>query len=140
MQEVSTGQGKFLICDSPKELTIDRYTEFQKYIIQDSGIGSTIEDVYKHFNKIDAFLSVDKIAEAITERTNQHFNFYMMLNSISITDRSFALLVESIDGILISDYSEHGLKSIGDKLAKLRLRRSKMEEILEEVKKKLIPS
>lgn len=140
MQEVSTDRGKFRICDSPKELTIDRYTEFQKYLLQDSGIGSTIEDVYRHSEKLDAFLSSGKIAEAIAERSNQHYNFYMMLNRISLTHLAFALFVESIDGALCTDYSDSGLQTISLRLGQVGLQRGQLEAILEDVKKKLIPN
>lgn len=140
MQEVLTDRGKFKICDSPKELTIERYTEFQKYLLQDSGIGSDIESVYRHSEKLDAFLSSGKIAEAMAERSNQHYNFYMMLNKISLTHLAFALFVESIDGVLCTDYSDSGLHAISDRLASVGLRRGELETILEDVKKKLIPN
>lgn len=140
MQEVITDKGRFRVCDSIKELPIDRFTEFQKYLIQDAGIGSTIEDVYKHSEKLDAFIQTDKIAEAITERINQHYNFFMMLNKINITHLSFAVFVESIDGNDITDYSQTGLQDVCARLGKVRLRRGQLESILEDIKKKLIPN
>lgn len=140
MQEILTDKGKFRVCDSPKELTIDRYTEFQKYLLQDSGIGSDIESVYRHSEKLDAFLSAGKIEEAIAERANQHYNFYLMLNKISLTHLAFALFVESIDDKPITDYSDFGLKLISGRLASIGVRRDQLEAVLEDVKKKLIPN
>ncbi len=140
MREVLTDQGKFKISDSIKELPIDRFTEFQKYILQDSGIGSTIEDVYRHSERLDAFLSSAKISEAVAERVNQHYNFFFMLNKVNITHFSFAVFVDSINDQPIEDYSEGGLKIVCEKLAKVKLRRGELEDILEDVKKKLIAS
>jgi len=140
MRSIETPQGNFQICESIKELPIDRYTEFQKYLLQDSGIGSDIESVYRHFEKIDVFLAAGKLQEAINERTNQHFNLFMMLNKISITHLSFACLVSSIDGNQVTDYSESNLLLISSRLGKLGFIQNDLEKILEDVKKKLIPN
>lgn len=140
MRSIETPQGKFIIQESIKELPIDRYSEFQKYIIQDAGIGSTIEDVYKHSEKIDVFLSTDKIQEAINERANQHFNFFFMLNKINIRHLSFAVLVDSINDQPILDYSETNLLKVCERIGKLGLTHEGLCSILEDVKKKLIPN
>lgn len=140
MREVLTDNGKFKICESIKELTIDRYSDFQKYLLQDSGIGSTIEDVYRHSEKIDVFIASGKIAEAATERSNQHFNFYLMLNKINITHLTFATLVDSIDDVKIDDYSETALIKVCDQLGKVGLKREELEDVLTDIKKKLIPN
>lgn len=140
MREVSTESGKFKIRESIKELPIHRYSEFQKYLLQDSGIGSTIEDVYRHFEKTDIFIAAGKMHEAAQERMNQHYNFYMMLNKISITDCAFCCLVDEVDGIKVTDYSESNLKAIGKLIGESGLQRGELDSILTEVKKNLIPS
>src|SRR5882724_3654573 len=136
MRSIETPQGKFIIQESIKELPIDRYSEFQKYLLQDAGIGSTIEDVYKHSEKIDVFLSAGKIQEAINERANQHFNFFFMLNKINIGHLSFAVLIESINDQPILDYSETNLLKVCERISKLGLIHRVLNEILDDVKKK----
>jgi hypothetical protein len=132
--------GSASFAESIKELPIDRYSEFQKYLLQDSGMGSDIESVARHFEKIDIFLAANKVQEAINERTNQHFNFFFMLNQINITHLSFAVLVSSITDQPITDYSETALLTVSKQLGKQGFTHEQLVEILEDVKKKLIPS
>jgi hypothetical protein len=140
MRTITTPKGSLQILESIKELPIDRYSEFQKYLLQDAGIGSDIEAVYKHFEKIDIFLASDKIQDAINERTNQHFNFFFMLNKINITHLSFAVLVYAIDNQPITDYSETNLLLVCKRLGELGITHEQLTSVLEEVKKKLIPN
>jgi len=132
------GQASF--CETIKELPIDRYSEFQKYLLQDSGMGSDIEAIQRHNEKIDLFLAANKIPEAITERTNQHFNFFFMLNRINITHISFAVLVSSIADKHIEDYSETNLLTVCSQLGKQGFTHEQLVAILDDVKKNLIPN
>jgi len=141
MRTIQTSQGSFKISDSIKELPIHRFSEFQKYLLQDSGIGSTIEEVYKHSEKLDIFLAANKVQEAINERANQHFNFFYMLNQISITHLTFAVFVDAIDDQPVTDHSESNLRQVCDRLGRVNgLQRQELETILEDIKKKLIPN
>lgn len=130
--------GAASFCETIKELPIDRYSEFQKYLLQDSGMGSDIESIQRHNEKIDLFLAANKIPEAITERTNQHFNFFFMLNQVNITHCSFAILVSSIKEQPITDYSETNLITICNQLGKQGFTHEQLTSILEDVKKNLI--
>jgi hypothetical protein len=138
LREVTTNRGKLLLKESIKELTIGHYTEFTKYIVQESGIGSDMVSVNKHFNALDTFLANGKIDEARAERYNLHFNIVLALNKINITHMSFALFVYSIDGEEVKDYSESGLERICKRLAEVELGRGELETILSEIKKKLM--
>lgn len=141
MRTIPTPQGSFRISESIKELPIHRFSEFQKYLLQDSGIGSDIESIYRHSEKLDIFLASNKVQEAINERANQHFNFFYMLNRISITHLTFAVFVDSIDDKPVTDYSESNLLLVCEQLGKVNgLQRQELESILEDVKKKLIPN
>lgn len=140
MRTILTPQGSFKVLESIKELPINRFSEFQKYLLQDSGIGSTIEQVYQHSERLDVFLAANKVQEAINERANQHFNFFYMLNKISITHLTFAVFVDSIDDKPVSDYSEINLLQVCERLGRAGLQRGQLEEILEDIKKKLIPN
>lgn len=138
MREISVDHGKFKFSESIKELTIDRFSEFQKYILQDAGMGSDIDAVYKHFEKLDVFLAAGKLEEAIRERSNQHYALFFMLNKINITSLSFAVLLYSIDDVRVEDYSETNLLRICERLGRDGLSRGELESLLEDVKKNLI--
>lgn len=132
--------GSASFAESIKELPIDRYSEFQKYLLQDSGMGSDIESIQRHHEKIDLFLAAGKTQEAINERLNQHFNFFFMLNRINITHLSFAVLVSAVADQSIVDYSETALLEVSSKLGKQGFTHEQLTSILEDVKKKLIPN
>lgn len=140
MRTITTSQGTFRISESIKELPIHRFSEFQKYLLQDSGMGSTIEDIYRHREKIDIFLAANKVQEAINESVNQHFNFFFMLNKIQITHLTFAVFVDSIDDKPVTDHTEANLLLVCDQLGRIGLQRGELETILEDIKKKLIPN
>lgn len=141
MQTVKTNQGEIEVWENPKELPIDRFSDMQKYSIQDIGIGSTLADVDRHHFTLDALLSQNRNDEARVERYNMHYNFYLILNKVDITSLTFCCFIRSINGEKIADYSETYLvKNVIPLLAKIELGRGQMEEILETVKKKLLPN
>jgi hypothetical protein len=139
MREVSLpGGGKIKIRESSKELPIDRFTDHQKYLMQDAGIGSKLGDVDQKYHRLDKFLQAGNIEYAIGERQNLHLNLYMMINKITIEHLSFVCLVESINGKRILDYSEENLKKVSKQLGELGLTQGMVADILEDVKKNSI--
>lgn len=140
MREVKTDKGTILVNESIKELPISRYTDFNKYIIQDTGIGSDVHAIMKHFALLDSFLAAGKIDDARRERLNLHFNFVVAINKINITHISFAVLIKSINGQAIDDYSERGLERVCQTIGEIGVGRQELEGILSDVKKKLISS
>lgn len=140
MREINKLKGKFKINESIREIPINRYKDFQKYLVQDAGIGSTMDDVDRHFKNFDSFLQSGKLDEAIKERYNLHYNLYLMLNRIDIKSLAFGCLVHSIDGEEIADYSENSLNDITERIGSIGLNRGELEDILSDLKKKLIAS
>lgn len=139
MRKVDLPKGGFiLINESSKELPINRFTDFQKYLIQDAGIGSTMGDVERHFGTLDQLLSVGKVEEAARERYNLHFNLHLALNRISIRHLSFLTLVAAIDDNELIDYSEKNLLALSDDLGARGLTEELVVDILESVKKNSI--
>jgi hypothetical protein len=120
---------------SIKEMPIERYIILQTYLMQESGIGSTMADVENHFRGIDTFLSSEKIQEAITERQNLHMNIYAALNGINFKSLSFACMIGSIDKQEIG-CMEYDLKEAIKKLKGISV--GEIEEILTDLKKNCI--
>lgn len=129
-----------MINETTKELPINRYKDFQKYLVQESGIGSDMNGIDNHFRNFDLFLQSGKIQEALIERYNLHINFYLIFERMDINSLAFASLIDSIDGVEVSDFSERNLQKISDRLGEMRFKRGQLEEILQELKKKLIAS
>lgn len=139
MRSIPTNKGVFTVWEDPKELPIDRFADFQKYAVQDVGIGSQMSDVDRHFSLLDSFLAAGKYDEARRERQNLHFNLFLAISEIQITDLTFACFVQSINAEPIFDYSEAGLQHTCKLLAEIELNRGQLEEVLADIKKKLIP-
>lgn len=131
---------EFTIKESIKELTADRYKDFQKYLIQSAGFGSTMEDVDRHFRNLDVFMANGKMDSANQERENMRMNMFLMLNRINIDHAAFACLIDSIDGDPVRDYSENNMLDVVNKLGAAGLKQTDVEDIISDVKKKSIGS
>lgn len=144
------------IRETPRELPINRYTEFQKYLIQAAGIGSTVGEVESHFKKLYSFLSSGQVENAARESQNLLYNIHLNINKIDIDSFAFLCLVDSVvfykkskdpNGKIktvidrveqVTDYSEAGLLNLSNKLGELGLTKGQVLDIISEVKKKSI--
>ena len=145
MRIVKLTGGNIKIRESIKELPIDRFTDFQKYLVQDSGIGSDMGAVNNHFGKWDRLASAGKIDEAMRERHNLHMNIFLMINQINIQHITFCCLVDSVNSggdvfDPITDYSESAMHDLSKKLGQMGLTHGDVADILESVKKNSILS
>ncbi len=139
MRTVKLNDGNFFsIHESQKQLKINRFTDFQKYVLQDVGIGSTTDHIDEHFKMLDTFLGAEQIDEARRERHNLHIGLYLQINRINIKHISFACLIDSINGEPLSDFSESNLASVCDQLGNMGLTEEMVSDILEVTKKNLI--
>ena len=143
------------IRETAKELPINRYTDFQKYLIQVAGLGSDMPGVDIHFGKLFRFLGAGMTEEASREAYNLYNNIFLAINKVDIDSVAFNCLVDSIThykpdpdpktGKLpidyietITDYSEAGLIALAGRLGEYGLTRLMVDDILQDVKKKSI--
>lgn len=138
MQIVEIGKNKISFYQSIKELPVSLYNQMQSFLLQDAGIGSTMQDIEKHFNNLDAFLMAGKLEEAKTERLNLQLAFYSNIEKINYKSLAFSCLIHSINGIELKDRSEEGLKVLVDELSKSGLVIGFIEETIENIKKNCI--
>lgn len=128
------------IYDSIKELPIDRYTEFQKLLLQDDGIGSDMNAIASHFSKFHQFLLAEKYEEANQEAKNLHNSFFYIVNGINVKSFCFASLIHSINGKELVDLSQENIEKTLKQLSNLGLTQGHVTDITEEVKKNFIPN
>lgn len=124
-------------------MPINRYTDYQKYLIQAAGIGSTVGEVERHFNKLYSFLSSNQVEHAARESQNLLYNIHLNLNKIDIDSFAFLCLVDSVQEKgkeleKIRDFSEAGLLRLCNRLGDLGLTKGHVLDVLSEVKKKSI--
>lgn len=120
---------------SIKELPIDVKKKFDHYMLQDLGIGSSMEDVDAHLSKAFLFIGADKKEEAIEELKNLRYNFFAMLSEINYKSLSFACMIYDINAARITDYSYEGLSQIAERLSDAGLSSAMVEDTLEDIKK-----
>lgn len=121
--------------DGIKDMPQRKFIAMQAALLQASGVGSTMEDVNKHFLTLDTFLAAGQIKEAITERQNLQLNIFASLNAIDFNSEALAYLVSSIDGKEAGTDSK-SIKELTTILSELP--KGQFDETLTELKKKLI--
>jgi hypothetical protein len=123
---------------NPYQMPFERFFLFQKYAIMESGIGSDMNQVGKHFQKLHQFLGSKMIEEARKEAENLHFNIFSILNNMNYVCKAVAVLVSNINDKAFSDLSDEGINTLTEHLMALKLTPEEVQTIFEEVKKKII--
>lgn len=137
MKTIKTSTGvEIKIYSTGKELEISRYTEFQKYIALESGLGSDLDSLKSRFQRIEAFIQEDKKQDALTEVKNALRTCSNAINYVSYYQLAFACLVAEIGGQPQTDCTESGLKTVLEKLGATGLTEQDLEDAVDDVKKK----
>lgn len=118
---------------SIKELPIIRYKLMQSYMLQDAGIGNTIDAIDQRLNNLILFASNGKTDEVVTEVANLRYAFFSMLNKIDYNSLSFACLITEIDGQERNDLTDAGLSSVVNEISSMPY--DSMQEHWEQIKK-----
>lgn len=135
MKTVKINKKVICLYDSIDELPILNFQKYNKYLLIDSGIGSTVDDIDTHILKIARFIKEDNKKKAILELQNMRQNMYMINSEISPKYLAFACLVHSIDGKINEDLSDEGLKGILEKIREVP--HTWLDTLLQKCKKKL---
>lgn len=130
--EVIAGH-KVELYDSIDELPIVRYNKYNKLMLIETGVGSDLNDINSHVNKIKGFMNKSDNKSAFIELDNLRQNLYFISQSMSPKYLAFAVLVKSIDGVIQFDLSEESLKKIIDVLSSAK--KSYFDRIVNHLKK-----
>ena len=134
MKEIKLLRHRIKLYDNIDELPIKNYNLVNQYALIDYEIGHTLEDVNKHFGKMDTFMSSQKWDEAVQARKNLHQTFWNMINGTNFPALQFGCFIQSIDGKVIEDYSKEGIEGLYNKLDGLDM--GTVKSTLAELKKK----
>jgi len=140
MKTYKLKKGSITLYQSTKEMPADLYSDLQKYLMLDAGVGCDMRSVNHHLQKWDLYASRNELAEARQERFNLQTNFFHIINNINTENFSFACLIQAIDEKPLLDYSEQNLKQVISDLSKRGLTYGLVSDTIEEVKKNLIPN
>jgi hypothetical protein len=125
---------------SIKELPIELSKKFNNYLLQDAGIGNTIESVDDHLARLMVFLSENKTPDALEEVKNLRYNLFSMISQWDYESLSFGCLIKTVNGEPVTDYSSEGITVLMARLSEEGLNNEKVQSVIEEVKKNLIPN
>lgn len=138
MLSVDTDKGKILLYDSIEDLPIRNWHLFNKYVLIQTGKGSTIEDLVSRYSRLDKFIGGGKIKEAAGELANLWQGMFDALNGLDYKSLAFGCLIYSIDAERVDDYSESGIHQILDGFVIDHISIGILNEHFESIKKKLI--
>lgn len=103
--------------DAIEELPIVRFHKYQKYLLVDAGVGSTMEEFDKHIEKARRYCMLNDTANAQKELENLRQCVFMIQNTLSPRHLAFACLVSKIDGKECNDIGDDALHRIVTLLA-----------------------
>lgn len=135
MVELKLDNHTVVLYNSIEELSIERYHKFNKMLLVDAGIGSTIADFDRHLVKIVSLARENKLEEMSREVENMRQGVFLTQQELSPRFLSFAALVKSIDGKEVTDISDAGLKAVVEQLKDESVQH--ISDALEDAKKKL---
>jgi hypothetical protein len=135
MKETRLGRHKVEVYDNIEEMPMRRFHAFNKFMLIDSGIGSTLQDFDTHLAKARAYVATKKNEQAMTELDNLRQNYFFIMEGISPKYMAFATLVARIDGKECNDLSEDGIRKVLETIADAPI--STLNETFEGVKKKI---
>lgn len=141
MTTLQLNETTVLIHDSPRTLPESRRTEHDYYSLIESGIGSTMADVDRHFDQMVTLIGSPDTDAQLTAVNNTRFLFFHLLEK-QYSARSLALccLVESVNDKPHTDYSPEGLEALSRRLSDAGLTDAILIEQLGDVKKNSILS
>lgn len=116
MRTITLGKHTIRIYDSIDDLPIVNFQKYNKYLLIDSGVGSDVEAIGAHTNKLAELITAGDTKKALIELQNMQQNILFAMNNISPECLAFVSLIASIDGKDVSDYSDEGLKQLIDNI------------------------
>jgi hypothetical protein len=112
MRTVEINKKKVRLYDSIDEMPIVNFQKYNKYLLIDSGIGSSVDDVDSHIIKIAKYIKSNDSKNALVELQNMRNNLHMINSELSPKHLAFSALIHSIDGDVLTDMSDENLKSV----------------------------
>ena len=126
------------IYSSAKEISAQRYSDLQKYLLLESSTGSTADSIKLRLDRIKAFIEESQLPNALLEIEMAQISLNNAINNVSYYNMAFAVLVAEICGKAAFDISEDGLQSTIQQLMALDIEHGVIVDEVDLSKKKLI--
>ena len=117
MVTVTIGKHTVEMYDTIDELPIVRFHKYQKLLLIDAGIGSTIEAFDQRIEKTRRFLMDGKPDKAGQELENLRQSVFMIQNGLNTQHQAFAALVTKVDNKPFPEPTDKAMEEIMTLLA-----------------------
>lgn len=116
MLNAKIGRHELQIYDNIEQLPIVRFHKYQKLLLIDAGVGSTIADFDVHVEKAMRYINAKNHDSALKELQNLRQLVYFMQAATNPKLLSFVPLVASIDGEPVSDLTDDAIARTFEKI------------------------
>lgn len=134
--KLNIGKHKLEFFDSIDALPLERFNAFNKYVMLDSELGSTVFDFDKVLVRVHEFLRNDMITDAQRELMNIRIVYNNILEGNNVRGLAFASMIKKMNGKEVEDFDSESLNEILKKLSKQGLDNVKVCEVRNDLKKK----
>ena len=138
MDSFNIGKHSVKYYDNPRDVPIERLFKFQQQLLQDWGIGSTMEDVSRHLMKLFSFLQDEDLESSTKEVENLFYNYFTITSEKNTSVLSLAIMVHSIDGVEVGT-SEDEIENTHNQLVKFGITINQTLDAIQNIKKKWMP-
>lgn len=135
MKRVVINKHVILLYDSIEDMPIVNFQKYNKFLLIDSGIGSSLDDFDAHITRQFKYIKENKLKELTQELVNTRQLMYLINQEISPKYLAFAALIAEMDGQRVHDLSDDNLKNLLDKIRTVK--HSFVIRMLAKIKKKL---
>lgn len=135
MKKTKIGRHIVEFYDSIEDLPIARFQKFNKLLLIDSGVGSTVSDLDNHLHRMSKYVEKGQIDNFNKEVDNLRQNFFLIMTELLPKHRAFAALVTRVDDRETTDISDSGLQETFELLSDVA--EGEISNAVSEVKKKL---
>lgn len=138
MKELKLSNNTYEFYTSIKELKEKQWHKAQMFLLFESGVGSTMENISQHYAKIFQHLSLNQTDLATEECFNLYSNWNTFINGISYKTIALTCFIKSKNGKDVKLVTDQDYIDLHNKLLDDGITNGQVEEILLELKKKLL--
>jgi hypothetical protein len=129
-------KAEILFYDSIEEMPHRNYMKFNKEMMRDREVGSSISDIMKRISRAMQFIAAQENDKAMKELTNAQMAYAYSQNEIDPKGLALAAMVKSINGVESDNITADGLKNTLEVLQRLGLTKAEVDDTAGKIKKK----
>lgn len=138
MRIVTIGKKKYHFYDNVKETPEYRWQKAQIFIAYESAIGSSMESVQLHYARFFQLISAGKPELLAEEANNLFFNWNSIISAISYKSLCLVAFIHAIDGKPFLPTTDEDYNELHKKLIADGITNGMLDDLVEELKKKLM--